>query len=399
MLKFFGRLAEVSTLAFACTFALYLGLAQAQNSGTFPSASGGAGNPAAPSGSVQYNASGSFGGISGASSNGTGLQITGNGALSSGTGPITSWTGTAITGGTATTTKPLVLIEPTGTTSTNWPTTGTFFGINAPGASGGFLFLATSDAGVGGSPIFGIHNGGASFNTVIEQGSNSLIFANGGVWQTQLSNIGFQLTSAGQLVWGNASGSSTFGTNDTWIARPAPANIQLGGTDTGGNAVVAQTVSVISVAAGNTNTAGADWTFNASKGTGTGVGGNIIFQTAPAGTTGSSQNAYVQVEIIDSKGHIRVGNQTAPALTACGTSPSIIGDDTAGEVTMGTGTPTGCVITFKTAYAAAPLCIVAWQAQALASQSWTVSASAITTVQTATNSDKINYICRARNGG
>lgn len=40
-------------------------------------------------------------------------------------------TGTAFTGGTATTTKPLVMIEPTGTTSTGWSTNGTYLGVNS----------------------------------------------------------------------------------------------------------------------------------------------------------------------------------------------------------------------------------------------------------------------------
>jgi hypothetical protein len=53
-----------------------------------------------------------------------------------------------------------------------------------------------------------------------------------------------------------------------------------------------------------------------------------------------------------------VGSGTAPALTSCGTSPAIVGTDVAGTVTMGTGTPTGCVITFNVAYIAAPHCIV-----------------------------------------
>jgi hypothetical protein len=51
------------------------------------------------------------------------------------------------------------------------------------------------------------------------------------------------------------------------------------------------------------------------------------------------------------------GSTTAPALTSCGTSPAIIGTDLAGTVTMGTGTPTGCVITFNSAKTAAPHCV------------------------------------------
>ena len=52
-----------------------------------------------------------------------------NGAAST---PAMSVTGTVFTGGTATTTKPLFLIESAGTTSTGWSTDGTLLGVNAP---------------------------------------------------------------------------------------------------------------------------------------------------------------------------------------------------------------------------------------------------------------------------
>jgi hypothetical protein len=54
---------------------------------------------------------------------------------------------------------------------------------------------------------------------------------------------------------------------------------------------VAQTLSVQNVVAGTSNTAGANFTLNASRGTGTGAGGSIVFKTAAAGSTGSSQNS------------------------------------------------------------------------------------------------------------
>lgn len=97
--------------------------------------------------------------------------------------------------------------------------------------------------------------------------------------------------------------------------------------------------------------------------------------------------------------HTARGNTSVPTLTSCGTSPAILGDDGDGEVTLGTGSPTGCVITFGTAYTSVPLCTVTWQATPLASQSYTKSASAITLVQTGTSSNKINYHCVAQSGG
>ncbi|MEB2519812.1 hypothetical protein SOP85_31025, partial [Pseudomonas sp. YuFO20] len=66
--------------------------------------------------------------------------------------------------------------------------------------------------------------------------------------------------------------------------------------------------------------------------------------------------------------------------------------------TMGT-TATGCVITFGTPYTAAPNCTVTWQATPLASQSYTVTTTAITTVQTSTSNNLLNYTCVARSGG
>lgn len=96
------------------------------------------------------------------------------------------------------------------------------------------------------------------------------------------------------------------------------------------------------------------------------------------------------------------GSGTAPALTTCGTSPAIVGTDVAGTVTMGTGSPTGCVITFNVPYAAAatpPHCLVAWIATPLASQSYATSNTAITLTQTATSSNVVKYFCAAQPGG
>ena len=87
---------------------------------------------------------------------------------------------------------------------------------------------------------------------------------------------------------------------------------------------------------------------------------------------------------------------SVPTLSACGTNPAIIGTDSAGSVTFGTASPTGCTITFGTAFAAAPICTVTWRAN-LASMAYTVSTTALTLTQTATSSNLIDYRCTARN--
>lgn len=86
-----------------------------------------------------------------------------------------------------------------------------------------------------------------------------------------------------------SSGNALTGTLDTILTRRGAANLRFGAADAA--APVDQTLSVQSVVAGTSNTAGANLTITGSQGTGTGAGGSIIFQVAPAGGTGTAQNA------------------------------------------------------------------------------------------------------------
>ena len=176
------------------------------------------------------------------------VVIATNGALSE---PAFSLTGTPITGGTTTTTKPLVLIETAGTTSTAWSTSGTMLGVNAPSGFSGRLIDACLD--------------GVSKFSVTSSGTT---------------------TTAGNFVLASA-GIITFN-SDTTLSRKAAANLQLGAADAA--APVAQTLSVQSVVAGTSNTAGADWTFKGSLGTGTGASGNLVFQLGTPAASGSTQH-------------------------------------------------------------------------------------------------------------
>lgn len=75
-------------------------------------------------------------------------------------------------------------------------------------------------------------------------------------------------------------------------------------------------------------------------------GGNFVFQPATANG------------VITSTGHYG-SNAPAVAVTACGTSPVVdTSNDTRGLVTVGAGTVTACTVTFGTAYAQTPTCVV-----------------------------------------
>ena len=138
---------------------------------------------------------------------------------------------------------------------------------------------------------------------------------------------------------GVATGTSlALGTGGN-LTSAASATLQLGAADAA--SPVAQTLRVQSVVAGTSNTAGTDWTHIGSIGTGTGAGGKQIFQTAPASTTGTTQNALATALTL-----------TAPAV---GMQPSaVVGNQalattaTDGFLYIPTcaGTPTGVPTTF-----------------------------------------------------
>lgn len=72
---------------------------------------------------------------------------------------------------------------------------------------------------------------------------------------------------------------------------PAAATLRLGSVDVA--APVAQTILVSNVVAGTSNTAGANFTIDGSLSTGSGLSGDIIFQTGGTGAGATVQNALV----------------------------------------------------------------------------------------------------------
>jgi hypothetical protein len=118
-----------------------------------------------------------------------------------------------------------------------------------------------------------------------------------------LTTTGLQVTLSSLIVrsvttLGWTSGTAINTGTDLTLRRSGAANLAFGAADAA--APVAQTLSVQSVVAGTTNTAGANLTITGSQGTGTGAGGSIIFQVAPAGSSGSAQNALATALTIDS---------------------------------------------------------------------------------------------------
>lgn len=149
-----------------------------------------------------------------------------NGAAST---PPLALTGTIFTGGSATTTKPALLIEPTGTTSNNWSTAGTLFGGNAPSGFTGMLldlqingdsqFKVEASSGgyarVKNSLQFGV--GGVGSCGISVHATDNLLFSSDNNYVMKLYSTGLVMQSTAQ--YGISDGTSYAGTPDVAFAR------------------------------------------------------------------------------------------------------------------------------------------------------------------------------------
>ena len=213
--------------------------------------------------------------------------------------PSLIFTGATYTGGSGTTTFPQLYVDPASTTSTTWSTSGTLIGAN--GASG---FVGN---------VIDLQVNGASEFKVAASGAATLT-----------SGLTIGITSAFQ--W-NSRGV---------LSSPAAGQIQLGATDAA--SPVAQTLSAQSVAAGTSNTAGANLTITGSKSTGTGAGGSVIIQTSPAGSTGSSVNAGVTALTINSAQQSTFAGEVTASAAGAASTPGLL--VSGAHYTGGSGTTT-----------------------------------------------------------
>jgi len=197
---------------------------------------------------------------------------------------------TTLSGATVTTDAPVLNLSQT------WNASGTTFtGLklnvtNTASATASSLL----DLQVGGSSLFKVRrdnllqlNLGATLGTITGTADGEWFLVGGNVNIISLSGLGAVFNSNRSFAFSSGGASRLLA--DTILRRGGAANLQLGAADAA--APVAQTLSVQSVVAGTTDTAGANLTIAGSRGTGTGAGGSIVFQVAPAGASGTAQNA------------------------------------------------------------------------------------------------------------
>jgi len=242
---------------------------------------------------------------------------------------------TSLTGDTLTASAPVLNLTQTWN---NGAVTFTGVKLNVTNtASGGASLLA--DLQVGGVSQFNVNKTGVITTPIID---GAVIRVSDGSPQNFLSVSNYSSWSTTRQVVGvsevNAASAGGFSiNNDTILSRKAAANFRFGAADAASPA--AQKLSVQSVVAGpTTNTPGANFTITGSQGIGSGAGGSIIFQVAPAGTAGNpAQNALVDALTINS-------SKQAAFVSGTSSIPSIIFN---GSTTTGIYEPYGNQIGFS----------------------------------------------------
>jgi hypothetical protein len=167
---------------------------------SFPDATGTVALVGGSSGQLLYNNAGANAGASTLTYDGSILTSSGrfiNSYNATASSPAKSFTGTWFTGGTATTTKPQVVIEPTGTTSTGWSTSGTGLGVNAASGFAGRLL----DLQINGTSALSFTNSRIDFgsNISIARAGSEIIAADTSRFYTQ-SNIALAIGGYSTVV-------------------------------------------------------------------------------------------------------------------------------------------------------------------------------------------------------
>lgn len=140
---------------------------------------------------------------------------------------------------------------------------------------------------------------------------------------------------------------------------------------------------------------------------GTGNAPSYLTGQLSLGTTtlGVNNSAFYSVGTSTFQGHVN-STGTAPTLpthtaTVCdglasSTSPSVLGNDTAGVITLGNGTGiTSCTLNFAASYKSTPVCTISTNSTAITGDISAISASSFTTSFSATigTAGKVYYLC------
>jgi len=252
-------------------------------------------------GQLQYNSNGSLAGMSGVTWNDTNRQLT-------------------MASGTLTASQPLLNFTQT------WNNSATTFSA--------LTMNITNTASNGFSRFFYVLVDGTQRISLDGSGIRVFNQFSATTQASMLAQTGLWVRGDYRIQWSNGANSG-LGTEDLFLSRGGAATLQLGSADAA--APVAQSLQVQNVSAGTSNVAGANFNINGSRGTGTGVGGSIAFRVAPAGSSGTAQNALTDALTIAASKIITIADTFDFAFST--TTGSKIGTATGQKIGFWNATP------------------------------------------------------------
>lgn len=248
--------------------------------------------------------------ISGGSATLTGVLSTSvAGAVSA---PAFRITGAPYSGGTATTTKPLALIEPTGATSTAWNTAGTLLGVNS---ASGFAGRLVDFQANGVSQISVDYTSGLYL-----RGIQALSYGDANTLLIGATSVAARLTGTERLwVTGGIGFASSYASNLVAYLHVTANTFQFGATSA---TPAAQCIK--GPAGSGTNIAGGKLQLCPGQSTGSATPATLVFQGTAAGSSGSTAQSFVDVMTIvnstlvrlESGVALRLGNAAVAATPA-----------------------------------------------------------------------------------
>ncbi len=292
---------------------------------------GGGGTPGGSNGNVQFNSAGSFGGVAGFNFNGTSaitLGVAGTSVGSVGFRNATSGTITVspVTGALGTVTLSLPARTATIATTTGTLTSGRCAQFDASGnlVQASVTCTAWTPGGVANS--IQINSGGGLF----DGGANAVLDLT-----TSTLALGTNSTQSGKLLLRNGTNANTTtiqpGAPSSSLTFTLPATLPTtaGCLEVSSTGVITQNgfacmtgTTVGRPASSGSDQAGASFIVYAGAGTGTGLTGDLQFQMAATGSSGSSVNSLVDRQIITKRKALT--NSTDTDLVAI-TLPTLAG--------------------------------------------------------------------------
>lgn len=213
-----------------------------------------------------------------------------------------------------------------------------------------------------------------------------------------LGNSGFTTTTMTSSTITQLNFTNLFGSNATTTNLNVSGLTNLGATTlTNGTSTNFNVGTLLSFGSANgtsitsTNANFSKLTFTSA--TGTNLALNLLAVSSVAGNSlvaKFSSSTGADLFKIFANGILSTSS-TRPTISSCGSSPSVVGDNFAGTVTVGS-VATSCTVTFAPAFTNTPSCVVSFQSS-LAGESYSKTTSALTITATGLGGTLVDYHC------